>query len=274
MINNSHQELLLHSEDIWNKVLKKQDRRYRLSLKGFLQEKFPNENIDVLLEKIRTPDDVKNGKKDEINSILLFSRRYSDFINFSESKVTLNTDDFIYLILDFAEEVGIDLRLFANKLTGQKEASEYTVGIAFRTVFEVEGYYKEYPYASTEYQVPKKFLIILGAALIGVTTAKVSQMDTVLAGSASGAGSLLINILAERYANETEPKVNWLEEFVLQVLEKYGIQSFNELRRVTNIDSELLKKVLNDLKKKNLIEENKSWIDKTDLKYDLRGRHW
>lgn len=59
-----------------------------------------------------------------------------------------------------------------------------------------------------------------------------------------------------------------------QFNKEWNLQSFDELKRVTNIDSELLKKVLNDLKKKNLIKEYKSWIDKTDLKYDLRGRHW
>jgi len=256
MINNSNQELLFRSAEIWNEVLKKQDRRYRLLTKDLTQR-------DVNLGK----NDLSEIRKD------LFSRRYCDHIDFSKSDVILDTDDFVLLTMDFAEEARIDLKRFALNLTGQKDASEYIVGIALRTVFEVEGYYKEIPFALTRYRVPKEILIILGATLIGISTAKVAQMDAILAGSVSGVGSLLIDILADRYTSESEPEVDWLEEFVLQTLERYGIQSFEELKRVTNINDELLKKVLNDLKKKNLIKEHKSWIDKMDLKYDLSGRH-
>lgn len=81
------------------------------------------------------------------------------------------------------------------------------------------------------------------------------------------------NILSKQYINNGEPNIDWLGEFVLKLLEQYGIQSFDELQATTHIDADLLQKVLSDLKNKQLVDEHIGWIDKTSIKYGLSGRH-
>src|ERR1700752_527864 len=77
-----------------------------------------------------------------------------------------------------------------------KDSAERQVGIAFRTVFEVEGHYVEIPTAFTLHKVPTRFLIVVGAVLIGISTGKAAQIHALLGGAVGGAASLLINILA------------------------------------------------------------------------------
>jgi hypothetical protein len=250
-------------------------RHYRLALKAALQEQYPNEDSDALLNKFASsvPEDLNSDQSERLLPLRLFTTPYSKRIDFTKDELQFNTDDFIGLTMDFAEQVGIDLKRYATNLTSGDKASEFIVGVALRTVFEVERHYVEVPGAFCIYPIPKQFLIVLGAAIIGIGTAKAAQLDPILAGSISGVGSLLINILAARYVEKGDQEVDWLEEFVLQVLEEYGIQSFKELREKTFIHPELLKKVLRGLQTKELVDEYKSWIDKTYLKYDLKGRH-
>lgn len=133
-----------------------------------------------------------------------------------------------------------------------------------------EKYYIEIPNACTSYKVPKKFLIVFGATLIGIVTSKTSQMDPIIAGTFSGIGSLLINILSDRYASDKNYEVDWLEEFILKVLEINGVLTFEELKRKTNIYGKTLRKTINDLEKKDLICKKVSWVDENNTKYSIK----
>lgn len=268
-------DLITQSAELWARVFNMPPRHYRLALRAALQEQYPNEDSDTLLNRIVSslPEVLDSDKPTESLLLQVLATPYSNRIDFAKDELQFNTDDFVNLALDFAEQAGIDLKRYATNLTSDEQASEFVVGIALRTVFEVERHYEEIPGAFSIYTIPKQFLIVLGAAIIGIATAKTAQLDPILAGSISGVGSLLINILAARYIEKGDSEVDWLEEFVLQVLEEYGIQSFRELREKTFIHPELLKKVLSGLKEKQLVDEHKSWIDKTNLKYNLKGRH-
>jgi hypothetical protein len=267
-------QAVAQSTEAWRKVLAKPKRKFRLGLERVLAQS-QVENVDALIKKTkaRAATERDRDRSFALDLLRSFSSPYSTSIDFSKDNLELNTDDFVDLTMDFAEEVGIDLKRFAVNLTSNEDASEYVVGVALRTMFEIEGHYVEIPHAFTVYKVPKQFLIVLGAAIIGIATAKAYELDPILAGSIGGVGSLLINILAARYLEKGKPQIDWIEELVLQVLEEYGIQSFKELKQKTHIHPPLLKKVLKSLVKQDLVKEHRSWIDKTDLRYDLSGHH-
>jgi hypothetical protein len=66
-------------------------------------------------------------------------------------------------MMEFAEEVGVDLKEYGRRLVGDGIKEEHLIfhpGVAFRTVFEGEWYYVEMPDAYGLYKVSKRFLIV------------------------------------------------------------------------------------------------------------------
>ena len=203
-------------------------------------------------------------------------------IDFSQDEVELGTNDFVFLMMEFAEEVGIDLKRYGRWLVGEGVREDRLIfhpGVALRTVFEVEGYYVEIPDAYALYKVPKQFLIVIGAALIGMVAGKTTHLDPVIGGALTGVGSLLVNILAARYLQLQEsgkPEVTWTEEFMLKVLESRGEQSVRELQKYTKLYRKTIKETLDGLYKKGLVERRKVLVEgkrvRTEIMYKLPHR--
>jgi DNA-binding transcriptional ArsR family regulator len=203
-------------------------------------------------------------------------------IDFSEDEVELGTNDFVFLMMEFAEEAGIDLKKFGRRLVGDGVREDRLVfypGVALRTVFEVEGHYVEFPNAYTLYKVPKQALIVVGAALIGMAAGRANEIDPVVGGALTGVAGLLINILAARYLqlrDAEKPEVTWTEEFMLKVLEGRGEQSVRELQKHTKLYRKTIKETLDGLYEKGLVERRKVILDgkrvRTEMRYELRRR--
>jgi len=179
-------------------------------------------------------------------------------------------EDFISFFTDVAYEVGIDVERFGARLDHKTEHPQYTPGFAFRTLAEIAGIYVEYPNALTEFRVPRGFLVAMTAAIIGVATGKAATIDPTLAAAVGGIGSLLLNVLAQRYSQDPDPSTDWLEEFILQTLERHGRQSAHELHALTHIYKPLLQRALTGLAKKGLVEIHRTWEDGRRTFYDVR----
>jgi DNA-binding transcriptional ArsR family regulator len=201
-------------------------------------------------------------------------------LDFSKDEVELGTNDFVYLMMEFAEEVGIDLKEYGKRLVEDdvpEKHLRFHPAIALRTVFEVEGYYVEIPNAYAHYKVPKQFLIVIGAALIGIAAGKATQIDAAIGGAISGVGGLLINILAVRYLqlqSPAKPEITWTEEFILKILEARGEQSVKELQKHTKLYRKTIKETLDKLYKKDLVERRKVMLEgkrvRTEMRYELK----
>jgi hypothetical protein len=196
-------------------------------------------------------------------------------IDFSAPDAELGTDDFGLLVQTYAELVGIDLKDYGRKLVGpttRDDILKSQVGIAFRTVFEVEGHYVEIPTTFTLYKVPTRFLIIVGAVLIGIGTGKAAQINALLGGAVGGAASLLINILADRYVRPVDQNsLTWREEFVIRFLKIDDELSVADLHKQTKLYKTALRKTLDSLVDKKLIKENKVMVGTKSTKmYSLR----
>jgi hypothetical protein len=197
-------------------------------------------------------------------------------IDFSAADAELGTNDFSLLVQTYAELAGIDLKEYGRKLVGSTNSNdilEAQVGIAFRTVFEVEGYYVETPTAFTLHKVPTRFLIIVGAVLIGIGTGKAAQIHALLGGAVGGAASLLINILADRYVRPiSEIDLTWREEFVIKFLKADDELSVTDLHKQTKLYKTALRKTLDSLVNKKLIKQRKVKVGTTSTKmYSLRN---
>ena len=195
-------------------------------------------------------------------------RLLTQTIDFSKPEVELGTDDFSILMRTYAETVGIDLlnygRALSDRYETRNEAFEYQVGAAFRSVFEAEGYYVEIPSAFTVYKVPTRFLIIMGAVLIGIATGKATQLNVLLGGAVGGAGSLLVNILATRYMQSSKRShITWTEEFVIKFLKTSEPLSLSDLHKLTNLNKPFLKRTLNRLVDKRLVVKQSNSRRKT-----------
>jgi predicted transcriptional regulator len=204
---------------------------------------------------------------------------YSSGIDITLPEIELGTDDFSYLMYVYAASIGIDTETFGRKLVGDKDRVEilnFHVGKALKTLFEVEGYYVEDPYAVTIYKIPSKFLIVVGAAVIGIATGKAAQLDPLLGGAIGGVGSLLINILAARYTSDSLEKVEvtWTEEFILKILENRGEQSIKELQKHTKLYRGTIKDTLESLHGKSLVERRKVLLEgkrvRSEIRYKLK----
>jgi hypothetical protein len=196
-------------------------------------------------------------------------------IDFSEPDAALGPDDFSLLMQTYCELVGMDLKEYGRKLVGHTHRDDilkYQVGIAFRTVFEVEGYYVEAPTAFTLHKVPTRFLIIVGAVLIGIGTGKAAQINALLGGAVGGAASLLINILADRYVRPVDQNnLTWREEFVIRFLKTDDELSVTDLHRQTKLYKTVLRKTLDSLVNKQLIKQRKVLVGTKSTKmYSLR----
>jgi hypothetical protein len=161
----------------------------------------------------------------------------------------------------------------------REDRLKFHAGVAFRTVFEVEGHYVEFPNAYAIYKIPKQFLIVMGAALIGMATGKAFEIGPITGGVVSGVGGLLINILAARYLqlrSPDEPEVTWTEEFILKVLEQRAEQSLRELQKHTKLYRKTIKETLDSLYKKNLVEKRKVLLEgkrvRSETRYELKRR--
>ncbi len=203
-------------------------------------------------------------------------------LDFSKDEVELGTNDFVFLMMEFAEEIGIDLKEYGKRLVGEdvpEKHLRFHPAVALRTVFEVEGYYVEIPNAYAHYKVPKQFLIVIGAALIGIAAGKATQIDAAIGGAISGVGGLLINILAVRYLqlqSPAKPEITWTEEFILKILEARGEQSLKELQKHTKLYRKTIKETLDRLYKRDLVERRKVLLEgkrvRTEMRYELKAR--
>jgi hypothetical protein len=196
-------------------------------------------------------------------------------IDFSAADAELGTSDFSLLVQTYAELVGIDLKEYGRKLVGATNSNdilEAQVGIAFRTVFEVEGHYVEIPAAFTLHKVPTRFLIVVGAVLIGIGTGKAAQINALLGGAVGGAASLLINILADRYVRPIDQNdLTWREEFVIKFLKTDDELSVADLHKQTKLYKTALRKALDSLVNKGLIKQHKVMVGTKSTKmYSLK----
>jgi hypothetical protein len=188
------------------------------------------------------------------NPVRLFTRT----IDFSKPEVELGPDDFSMLMRAYAETVGIDVlsygRMLGDRYEIRNEILKSRVGAAFRTVFEAEGYYVEIPSAFTLHKVPTRFLILMGAVLLGIATGKATQLNVLLGGAVGGATNLLINILATRYMQSSKRHdLTWTEEFVIKFLKISEPLSLSDLHKLTNLNKPFLKRTLNRLVDKRLV---------------------
>jgi hypothetical protein len=206
-------------------------------------------------------DDLKNKAKQIWSEVL--EKSFEGRQDLSKDYISLSTDDIYLGVTAFAAKAGIDLEKFSKALVSKNNSNKNAATLALKTVFEVEKYYEEIPNAFTLFKVRSDFLIVFGAALIGIATEKTTQINPILAGTVSGVGGLLINILAARYEGHIDEEVDWLEEFVLKVLEAEGGLAFNDLKTNTNINEKLLRKVLRDLQRKQMIDKKHSWVGRT-----------
>jgi len=261
------------SNEILERILDRPARRYRAGFEEAVAS-FPELSYDDALATLRK--DARSRSETDVKGILLsiFLSSYRERLKWTAEVGDFMPEDISDLLMDYAEEAGVDLHRLGSALAPTSSHPEYEVGLALRTVLESAGIYTEVPGALTYSQVSRKVLLIIGAALIGIATAKTARSDPALAGTVGGVGGLILNIMAARYDQRPlDPGTDWLEELVLRILEELGIQSFGELQARTNIHVPLLKKVLSELRRKGLVEQHRSWIDKTDLRYDLTGRH-
>jgi hypothetical protein len=181
-------------------------------------------------------------------------------------------EDFVSYFLDLAEASGIDVEEFGRKLDPASEHPEYVVGFAFRALCEIEDLYVEVPGACIGCRIPRAFLITVAAAMIGIATNKLGTNNAYLTGTLSGIGSLLLNILANRYSSAAHSQTDWLEELILRTIEGDGRQTARELHERTHIESRLLEKTLHRLLDKKLLMEIPHWSGNHETEFDLSQR--
>jgi len=178
-------------------------------------------------------------------------------------------EDFVSFFVDLAEAAGIDQHAYGRKLDSRAKHPDHVVGVAFTILAEVEEIYVETPGALTEFRVPKSFLVAIAAAMIGIATGKAAAFDPTLGGAVSGVGALLISILANRYGENIDTSVDWLEAFVLQVAEQNQPVSLADLRELTHVDRGLLEKTMKRLLRKKLVRTTTSWVGGRKTRYEI-----
>jgi hypothetical protein len=251
-------------------VLTKPRRSARLFVEKLVTEHYPkleaSEVIDWLIsEDHKTPD----GLELLAYHLTPYEQRHGS----DRHMVVFWPEDFGNFFFDVAQEAGIDLERFGRKLDPKAKHPEHVPAFAFRTVAEIARVYRENPGALTEFRVPRSFLIIMTSAIIGVATGKAAGFDPIIAGAVGGMGSLLLNILAQRYSDDADPTTDWLEEYVLSVLETQGQQSVESLYSLTHIYKPLLTRTLRGLVKKHLVEQHRTWSGGRRTFYDIPRRH-
>lgn len=196
--------------------------------------------------------------------------RFGYGIDFCEETPRFGTDDFGTLMMDLAERVGVDLTS-AGRLLNPYDGNAGTIGIAFRTVFEVEGHYIECPDAYTIYRVPRDVVFTIGAVLVGIATARTAHLQPEIAGTVSAVGSLLLNIISSRMAESKPPRLHWMEEFILRVVADRGSITYKELKRYTRLHRTMLDVWLTALVQKDLLRADMSAGTKSKTRYELNG---
>ena len=173
--------------------------------------------------------------------------------DWNKDTLTLSTDECVFLFMEFAEHVGLDVERFGRQLHSDGASGRFLVGIAFRTVLEVEGYYIERLGASSRHQVPRTVLVTIGAAMLGIATAKAGAFSPEVGGAISGIGSLLINLLSARAEDDTPKPLDFFGEFVLNLLDSSEPTTFASLQVQTRFHDTVLLKILVALEEKGAI---------------------
>jgi hypothetical protein len=194
--------------------------------------------------------------------------RFGYGIDFSEDAPQFGTDDFATLMMDLAERVGIDLPSLGSQLNPYS-GNAGTVGMAFRTVFEVEGHYVESPGAYTISRVPRDVVFTIGAVIVGLVTARTAHLQPEIAGTVSAVGSLLLNIISSRMTESRPPPLHWMEEFILRVVEEHGEVSYGQLKRYTKLHRTMLDTWIKALVQKELLRVDASAGTKSKTRYSL-----
>jgi hypothetical protein len=186
--------------------------------------------------------------------------------------VTFWPEDLFAFFVDLAFAAGVDIARFGHRLDPKAPSPDHAVARALMTVAQVERVYVDVPGALTETRVPRQFLFVLAAALIGIATGnRGSIADAVVAGL-SGIGALLINLLAERYLTDPEPTTDFVEDLILRLLERRGPLSTAQLRAATHIATSLLRSTIKRLLAKRLIRRILTYTGKKAYLYDLAER--
>ncbi|HDR9128361.1 TPA: hypothetical protein QDB31_005456 [Burkholderia vietnamiensis] len=196
-------------------------------------------------------------------------------LKWSSEELTLTTDQCVTLMMDFAQSVGVDLPQFGRKLSGEDDddgGSEFLVGIALRTILEVDGYYVERPNASSRHFVPKDVLIAIGAAVIGIATGESTALGPIVSGAIGGVGSLLINILASRYSTSERQRVDFYGELLLQLVEDHQPVSRMALLEYTRFHAAVLDKILSKLEGAGEIEQSLDDNGRASFRVASRGK--
>lgn len=179
--------------------------------------------------------------------------RASREIHWDEEIITLNTDQCVFLFMEFAEHVGLDVERFGRQLHSEGKSGRFMVGIAFRTILEVEGYYVERPNFSSMHRVPREVLVTLGAAILGIATAQAGAVSPEVGGAISGIGSLLINLLSARAVEDKPKPFDFYGEFILKLLDPIEPVSMTKLQEQTKFHETVLRKIIADLEEKDAI---------------------
>ena len=174
-------------------------------------------------------------------------------IKWDKETITLSTDQCTYLFMEFAEHAGLDLERFGRQLHAENKPGRFIVGIAFRTVLEIEGFYVERPMASSLHHVPRTVLISLGAAILGIATAKTAAFSPEISGTISGIGSLLLNILSNRAIEEKPKPFDFYGELILELIDPIQPTLITSLQQQTNFHETVLLKIIDELEKKDAI---------------------
>lgn len=179
-------------------------------------------------------------------------RRFSE-IKLDDEVITLSTDECVFLFMEFAEHVGLDVERFGRQLHAEGKPGRFLVGIALRTVLEVEGYYVERPGASSRHQIPRKVLIVLGAAILGFSGARAGMVHPELGGVLGGVASLLISLLAARALDDKPRPFDFAGEFILALLDPVVPVSMASLQEQTNFHETVLTKIIADLEARGAV---------------------
>lgn len=273
-VSQDVENLLSRAELIVERVLDWPPRSRRLDLVATLQKRSPGKDAAALIAELQQ-DLHALGSGDASTSLLrAMLRPYRQKLRLKGDSGQFMPEDFVDLFADVAEEAGFDLRKFGSALHPGTSHPEFEVGMAVRTMFESTGIYTEVPGACTFSTVQRKAIIIASAALLGILTGESAKIDPVFLGAFGGIAGLILNVLATRYDQKSlHPETNWLEEVILRILEERGNTSFEMLREASNVHPDLLRRVLTQLEHKGLVEQQRSWTDKTNIRYRLTGQH-
>ena len=268
-------QAVLDSQQVVKHLLSSHSPRAEVALRKALAARFTAEESEQIVSAViagvsRTPAGAALP-----SGLLRFQyhlQSYEGRHGGDEQTVTFWPEDFFAFFIDLASATRIDIDRLARALGTPGSSAEHAVARALVTVAEVERIYVEVPGALTESRVPRQFLIVVAAALIGMSTGDRGSINSAIAGALSGVGALLLELLADRYLSDQEPQTDFLEDLVLRVIEARGATSSRELRAETHVESSVLRSTITRLLRKRLLRRILTYTPRKEYRYDLAER--